>query len=100
MFQIFGIVGGLFIIVYHIVKYLWNKLLPLFFTLLLTYAVSNIYWLSVDLANAFIKSTLTFGATLLDVAPTIGKIVLNGAFIAGITLLLIRKFIMDLKIFH
>ena len=94
LFQIFGITGSLIIIIYHIVKFLWNNFAPIILVLLAAYAASNIYWLTIDLANAFIKSTLTFGATLLDVAPTIGKIVLNGILIAGITLLYnkIRKF--------
>ena len=94
LFQIFGIIGGLLIIVYHIVKFLWNNFAPLILISLAAYAATNIYWLLIDLTNAFIKSTLTFGATLLDVAPTIGKIILNGVLIAGITLLFnkIRKF--------
>ena len=94
LFQIFGIIGGLFIIAYHIIKFLWNNFAPALLLGLITLSLING---GNEVAAAFaatLAAGATFGATILFYIPFIAKSLAWFAAATTLTLLFnkIKKF--------
>ena len=73
MFQILGITGALIIIIYHIVKFLWNNFAPAILLGLITLSLINSVQEFLAFSAAIIGSALSFGATFLLSAPFFAK---------------------------
>jgi len=84
LFQIFGIIGGLIIIIYHIVKFLWNNFAPALLVGLITISLINSAQEFIAASAAIIGSALSFGATFLLSLPFFAKGV---AWLAAATLI-------------
>jgi len=93
-FQIFGIIGALLIIVYHIVKFLWNNFAPILLTAFITLSIYNASQEVIAAFAAITGSALSFGATFLLAAPFFAKALAWTAAAVTVTLLFnkIKKF--------
>jgi hypothetical protein len=94
LFQIFGILGGLFIISYHITKFLWNNFAPILLGAFIALAVYNATQEVLAAVAAITGSALSFGATFLLAAPFFAKALAWTAAAVTVTLLFnkIKKF--------
>ena len=94
LFQIFGIIGGLLIIVYHIVKFLWNTFAPVILLGLITLSIVNGTNEVIAAFAVTILAGTTFGAALLLYLPFIAKSIAWFAAAATLTILFnkIKKF--------
>jgi len=94
LFQIFGIIGGLIIIIYHIIKFLWNNFAPVILLGLITLSIVNgVNEFAAALGTTVLAGT-TFGAALVLYLPFIAKSIAWFAAAATLTILFnkIRKF--------
>jgi len=94
LFQIFGIIGGLLIIIYHIVKFLWNNFAPILLGAFIALAVYNATQETLAGFAAIAGSALSFGATFLLAAPFFAKALAWTVAAVSVTLLFnkIKKF--------
>jgi len=94
LFQIFGIIGGLLIIVYHIVKFLWNTFAPVILLGLITLSIVNGTNEVITAAGTSLVGAATFGAAFVLLAPIIAKAIAWFAAAATLTTLFnkIKKF--------
>lgn len=93
-FQIFGISASLIIIIYHIVKFLWNNFAPILLIAFITLAVYNATQEVIAGVAAITGSALSFGATALLAAPFFAKAIAWTAAAVTVTALFnrIKKF--------
>jgi hypothetical protein len=94
LFQIFGITGSLIIIIYHIVKFLWNNFAPAILIGLIALSIVNATQDTLAGVAAITGSALSFGATALLAAPFFLKALAWAAAAATLTVLFnrIKKF--------
>lgn len=80
LFLLLTIVGGIILINYHLIKWLWNNFAPFVLTAIIGVALKNSAQEFVASAQAFIGSSLSFGATALLAIPFFSKGLLWLAF--------------------
>jgi hypothetical protein len=94
LFQIFGIIGGLIIIIYHIVKFLWNNFAPAILLGLITLSLINGAQEVIAAFGLTIIAGTTFGTALVLYLPFITKAIAWFAAATTLTILFnrIKKF--------
>jgi hypothetical protein len=95
IFQLLSIVGSLLLIVYHIVKFLWNNFAPFIIGALSLLSFKSSVQEAIAASYAIIGSAASFGATALLALPFIAKSLLWLA--AGISLIAFGRRISKFK---